>query len=179
MIVFSPSLSLALEIFSLHCKAHKTHALLLLSSWREKKKPKRSRSKRKSTNCWVWSSTCVLKVPLFCMRCTSSRERRILFPRKSFHRDTSVFSLVSSYARWHWPFSLFNARIHRRSTRTKRSFCENWSGTFICLCVLLSKTANEREKRKFRWRDGSSFVSRSAADWIVSLLTMIAKKTNA
>ena len=39
------------EIFSLHYKAHNTHTLLILSSWREKKKPKRSRSKRKSTNC--------------------------------------------------------------------------------------------------------------------------------
>ena len=29
MIVFSPSLSLALEIFSLHCKAHKTHARVI------------------------------------------------------------------------------------------------------------------------------------------------------
>ena len=103
-------------------------------------------------------------------------QRVVFFSRANLWIEDERFFSSLCPARWHWPFSLplylFNKR--RRSTRTKRSFCENWSGT--CVRILLSKT--ERGKRKFRWRDGSSFFSRSAADWIVSLLMMIEKKTN-
>ena len=123
------------DIFTPLQSAQDTHTITTISSWREKKKPKRSRSKRKSTNCWVWSSTCVLiKVPLFCMRCTSSRARSVY----SFFSRANLF-IIGTRERFFSslrlrddtdPFlSLFNARIRRRSTRTKRSFCENWSGT--------------------------------------------------
>lgn len=95
------------DIFSPLQSAQDTqHTSTTISSWREKKKPKRSRSKRKSTNCWVWSSTCV--VVLFCMRCTSSRARAVysFFSRANLFIGTRAFFLVSSYARWHWPVSL-------------------------------------------------------------------------
>lgn len=175
-------LSLA-EIFSLHYEAHKTHALLyyyIIMAGEEETETFAFQAEINQLLSLIinvrFKSALVLYAMYLFQR---ARSVFFLFPRKSFHRDERFFSSLLLRDDTDPFLSLFNARIHRRSTRTKRSFCENWSGTFICVCVLLSKTANEREKRKFRWRDGSSFVSRSAADWIVSLLMMIAKKTNA
>ena len=94
-----------MEIFSLHYKAHNKH-INTISSWREKKKRKRSLSKRKSTNCWVWSSTWV--VPFF-MRYTSSREW-CSFPAQIFESRTSVFSHLFAPRDDTDPFlSLFNS----------------------------------------------------------------------
>lgn len=150
MIVFSPSLSRVGDIFTPLQSAQDTRTIILLSSWREKKKPKRSRSKRKSTNCWVWSSTCVVVLVLYAM---------YLFQRASysFFSRANLFSIGTRERFFSSlrlrddtdPFlSLFNARIHRRSTRTKRSFCENWSGTFICAraCVFFFRKQQTKER---------------------------------
>lgn len=49
--LFTFALSCVGDIFTPLQSAQDTRTIILLSSWREKKKPKRSRSKRKSTNC--------------------------------------------------------------------------------------------------------------------------------
>jgi len=99
-----------------------------------------------------------------------SRWANLLIVSRAFF----LISFSSLCAQWETdPFlSLFNSpTIHRRSTRTKRSFCENWSGTFTC--ILLSKTSGERKREEQSFVDATvrhSFPDRRRIG--LSLLTM-------
>lgn len=105
----------------------------------------------------VRSGTCfVCDVPL--------PESVVFFSRANLFIGTRAFFLSSLRMRDDTdPFlSLFNARIHRRSTRTKRSFCENWSGTFICLCVFFFRKQQTKERSESSFVDAT--VRRSFPD---------------
>lgn len=129
-----------MEIFSLHYKAHNKH-INTISSWREKKKRKRSLSKRKSTNCWVWSSTWV--VPFF-MRYTSSREW-CSFPAQIFESRTSVFSHLFAPRDDTDPFlSLFNSLTNADVLLEQRDLFARIDQ----VRVLLSKTERGERKRE-------------------------------
>jgi hypothetical protein len=71
-----------------------------------------------------------------------------LFPRKSFHRDERFFS--SLLLRDDTDPFLSLTLAYTDVLLEQRDLFARIDQVRLCLCVLLSKTANEREKRKFR-----------------------------